>query len=136
MKNVRKPAKANVASEFYRRFKKQMLNMHTEHRVIAIALGATAVFVLIFALNIYDMYEKSFNPFFIMLTGAYVFELGYIYFVSRKLKAELLSGDNLYNVSEVAEMCGYCEPLYFSRVFKKTYGVSPLSYAKGLRRKN
>lgn len=94
MKNVRKPAKANVASEFYRRFKKQMLNMHTEHRVIAIALGATAVFVLIFALNIYDMYEKSFNPFFIMLTGAYVFELGYIYFVSRKLKAELLSGDN------------------------------------------
>ena len=94
MKNVRKPAKVNVASEFYRRFKKQMLNMHTEHRVIAIALGATAVFVLIFALNIYDMYEKSFNPFFIMLTGAYVFELGYIYFVSRKLKAELLSGDN------------------------------------------
>lgn len=49
---------------------------------------------------------------------------------------KLLSGDNLYNVSEVAEMCGYCEPLYFSRVFKKTYGVSPLAYAKGLRRKN
>ena len=38
MKNVRKPAKANVASEFYRRFKKQMLNMHTEHRGMKISI--------------------------------------------------------------------------------------------------
>lgn len=34
-----------------------------------------------------------------------------------------------YNVTEIAEMCGYSDSLYFSRVFKKYTGFSPLSYA-------
>ena len=38
-----------------------------------------------------------------------------------------------YTVSQIAEMCGYAEPLYFSRVFKKFYGVSPTEYAAKLR---
>ena len=33
------------------------------------------------------------------------------------------------NVTEVAHMCGFREPLYFSRMFKKKYGVSPSAYA-------
>ncbi len=33
------------------------------------------------------------------------------------------------NVSETARMCGFADPLYFSRLFKKKYGVSPRSYA-------
>ena len=33
-----------------------------------------------------------------------------------------------YTVSQVAEACGYSEPLYFSRVFKKYFGVSPSEY--------
>ena len=33
-----------------------------------------------------------------------------------------------YTVSQIAEMCGFAEPLYFSRVFKKYYGVSPTEY--------
>ncbi len=49
---------------------------------------------------------------------------------------KLLAGDKLYNVAEISEMCGFSEPLYFSRMFKKTYGVSPLYYAKNRRRKN
>jgi AraC-like DNA-binding protein len=32
-----------------------------------------------------------------------------------------------YTVSQVAEMCGFSEPLYFSRVFKKYYGYPPSS---------
>ena len=32
------------------------------------------------------------------------------------------------SVSEIAHLCGYREPLYFSRVFKKVYGVSPSGY--------
>ena len=32
------------------------------------------------------------------------------------------------SVSEIAHLCGYREPLYFSRVFKKAYGVSPSGY--------
>lgn len=33
-----------------------------------------------------------------------------------------------YSVSQIAEACGYSEPLYFSRVFKKYYGISPSEY--------
>ena len=39
-----------------------------------------------------------------------------------------------YTVGQIAEACGYAEPLYFSRVFKKYFGVSPTEYAKGSRR--
>ena len=30
-----------------------------------------------------------------------------------------------YSVGQIAEVCGFSEPLYFSRVFKKYYGFSP-----------
>ena len=33
-----------------------------------------------------------------------------------------------YSISQIAEMCGYSEPLYFSRVFKKFFGVAPSEY--------
>lgn len=32
-------------------------------------------------------------------------------------------------ISQIAEMCGYSEPLYFSRVFKKYHGMAPSDYA-------
>lgn len=34
------------------------------------------------------------------------------------------------NISQIAYICGFSEPLYFSRVFKKTFGCSPKSYAE------
>lgn len=44
------------------------------------------------------------------------------------LRAEYNDG----NVTEVARQCGFREPLYFSRMFKKKYGVSPsFYYAEG-----
>lgn len=47
---------------------------------------------------------------------------------------KLLSGmsESEYNISEISMMCGYDEPLYFSRVFKKEFGVSPFNYAKSI----
>ena len=33
-----------------------------------------------------------------------------------------------YTISQIAEACGYSEPLYFSRVFKKYFGISPSEY--------
>lgn len=33
-----------------------------------------------------------------------------------------------YTVSQIAEACGFSDPLYFSRVFKKYFGVSPSEY--------
>ena len=35
------------------------------------------------------------------------------------------------NISETARLCGFGDPLYFSRLFKKKYGVSPRSYTPG-----
>lgn len=34
------------------------------------------------------------------------------------------------SVTEVARLCGFREPLYFSRMFKKKYGVSPSAYSQ------
>ena len=37
---------------------------------------------------------------------------------------------NEYTISEIAQMCGFDNSLYFSRVFKKYFGCSPSNYAK------
>jgi AraC-like DNA-binding protein len=34
------------------------------------------------------------------------------------------------SIQEIANQCGFCDPLYFSRIFKKRVGVSPLKYRK------
>lgn len=37
---------------------------------------------------------------------------------------------NEYSISEIAQMCGFDDPLYFSRVFKKYFGCSPSNFNK------
>ena len=34
-----------------------------------------------------------------------------------------------YSVSEIAELCGFDNALYFSRVFRKHFGCSPSDFA-------
>ena len=41
-----------------------------------------------------------------------------------------LINSNIYSISEIADMCGFSDQYYFSRVFKKTVGVSPRDYKK------
>nr|MCR4588982.1 helix-turn-helix transcriptional regulator [Lachnospiraceae bacterium] len=36
-----------------------------------------------------------------------------------------------YSIKEVCSMCGYSDPNYFSRIFKKYVGVSPSEYRQG-----
>lgn len=40
----------------------------------------------------------------------------------------LATSYNKGNISEMARLCGFSDPLYFSRLFKKKYGVSPRNY--------
>ncbi len=45
--------------------------------------------------------------------------------------ASMLRSDySTSSIAEVANLCGFRNPLYFSRMFKKTYHVSPTEYAQ------
>ena len=46
----------------------------------------------------------------------------------RLANAQSLLETTAYNMSEIAAIVGYDNSLYFSRLFKKQYGVSPLQY--------
>jgi AraC-like DNA-binding protein len=48
----------------------------------------------------------------------------------RMTKAKDLLMNSLFQISEVATLTGYDNPLYFSRLFKKTWGLSPMEYKK------
>lgn len=57
----------------------------------------------------------------------------------RMKKAEVMlttMGGTDYSVAEIGALCGYDDGLYFSRVFKKHYGVSPSNFAKRWEREN
>lgn len=47
--------------------------------------------------------------------------------------AQILLETTDYNITEIAEIVGYENPLYFSRLFKKQVGVSPSDFRKQLR---
>ena len=48
------------------------------------------------------------------------------YQLEQKLKmARSTLESGIYKVKQVSEMYGFCDPYYFSRVFKKQYGLSP-----------
>ena len=41
-----------------------------------------------------------------------------------------LIGDPDLSVSEISEKCGFSDPYYFSKVFKKITGLTPTEYRK------
>ena len=44
-----------------------------------------------------------------------------------KNSCELLHSTNL-TITEIAQSCGFNDPLYFSRIFKKKYNTSPTQF--------
>ena len=55
------------------------------------------------------------------------------YILSRRIyNAEVLLQEPTYNISEIARIVGYENPLYFSRIFKKAKGLSPSEYRKNI----
>ena len=81
-----------------------------------------------------DDYLKSLPYNYDYLRKLFQKELGMTplqYLNDRRLQtaaAMLRSEYNDGNVTEVARQCGFREPLYFSRMFKKKYGLSPSYY--------
>ena len=37
---------------------------------------------------------------------------------------------NILSIKEISDMCGFMDSLYFSRKFKRTFGVCPKEYVK------
>ena len=50
--------------------------------------------------------------------------------------AQTLLGSTNYNITEIAEIVGYDNPLYFSRLFRKQSGMSPSEFRNRLRAEN
>lgn len=48
--------------------------------------------------------------------------------------AQSLLESTSYNITEIADIVGYSNPLYFSRLFKKQCGVSPTEFRKQLKK--
>lgn len=63
------------------------------------------------------------------------FKTGFTEYIStiRVQHACTLMNQGLSCVSEIACLCGYTDPLYFSKVFKKKMGISPREYIKQTR---
>ncbi len=69
---------------------------------------------------------RSFREYAGMPPGRYLTDIRI-----RKAKELLESTD--YSIGEIGGITGYENPLYFSRIFKKTAGVSPAEYRKAAR---
>ncbi|MBQ4529596.1 MAG: AraC family transcriptional regulator [Lachnospiraceae bacterium] len=52
----------------------------------------------------------------------------------RIYNAEALLKNTQYNVTEISNIVGYDNPLYFSRIFKKVKGLSPSEYRNNIRK--
>ena len=64
---------------------------------------------------------------------AYTTPMQYIVSI-RMTNAQMLLETTNYNVTEIGNIVGYDNPLYFSRIFKKQKGVSPSEYRAMLKR--
>lgn len=82
-----------------------------------------------------DRYLQSFPFSYDYLRKLFKKELGvtpHKYLSDKRLQtaADMLTYGYLdsNNIAEISQQCGFREPLYFSRVFKKKYGVAPSYY--------
>jgi len=83
------------------------------------------------AINLKAVSERfAFHPKY--LSGAFkkLVRIGFTEYLTEKrlTYAMKLVQNGVSNVKELSEMCGYGDALYFSKAFKRRYGVSPKQY--------
>lgn len=83
-----------------------------------LSLGKIAAAVFLAPAYISSLFKKE--------TGMAVTE--YITLCRMKRAAELLEADTTISLTAVSERVGYTDPYYFSRCFKKYYGVTPSKF--------
>lgn len=73
-----------------------------------------------------DMHHTKFRRRVKAITG--IAAADYITFVRMSHALEMLGDHPRYNVSQVAERCGYADAAHFSHAFRRWFGCSPLQY--------
>ena len=85
-------------------------------------------------LNLSSVSTKfSYNPKYISTSFKQMVHINFSeYLANKRLEyATSLIESGITNVGDLATMCGYADPMYFSKTFKKKYGVSPKKYLAG-----
>jgi AraC family L-rhamnose operon regulatory protein RhaS len=67
--------------------------------------------------------DRLFHEAFDMPTGAYLLH-------TRLERARYLLSDSDLSIKQIARACGFAEPNYFSRIFRKRHGQSPGAYRR------
>jgi AraC-like DNA-binding protein len=68
-----------------------------------------------------DYFRKTFKSIYKISPHQYILNL-------KLMNAEKMLKSELYSISEVSAKCGFSDYKYFSRIFKKNYGVTPSAY--------
>ena len=58
------------------------------------------------------------------------------YLISVRMEEAKRRLEQGFSVEETAQLCGYEDALYFSRVFKKHFGCAPTAYTKNYKNRN
>lgn len=70
-----------------------------------------------------NYFIRNFKQYMKMTPGQYILSV-------RMANAQHLLEQSDYNITQIASIVGYDDPLYFSRVFKKQVGLSPTQYRR------
>lgn len=111
------------------------LDLVSENCKYALSLSVRSFIVVNFgnhSLNA-ERLEKEFNYSYEYIKRCFKADFGvtpieYITSTRMNRAAELLKSGHMYTVEHISEVCGFSDKFYFSRAFKRFYGMSPSSF--------
>ena len=119
----------NLANEFFSEFEASQINRSDYDRILPakkfIDENYTGSITNAYLASVCDISETHMRRLL-----AEIFKVSPIEYQIelRMLKAKDLLLTGMYTVGEISELCGFSDQNYFSRLFKKHVGISPLRY--------